>query len=59
MLTLVLALVQSTLMVLTAEAVRVDSLTAPVVLLLTVPVTILRMLESDVKVCGSFPLTLY
>ena len=59
MLTLVLAVVRSTLMALIAEAVKVDSLTAHIVPLLTAPVTILRMLESDVKVCGSFPLTMY
>ena len=59
MLTLVLALVQSTLMVLTAEAVKLDSLTVPIVPLLTALIIILRMLESDVKVCGSFPLTMY
>ena len=52
MLTLVPALVQSILMVLTAEAVKVDSFTAPAVPLLTVLIIIQRMLESDVKVCG-------
>ena len=39
-------------MVLTAEGVKVDSLTAPAVPLLTVLIIIQRMLESDVKVCG-------
>ena len=51
-LTLVPELVQSTLMVLTAEAVKVDSLTAPIVPLLAAPIITLRMLESDVEVCG-------
>ena len=59
MLTLVPALVQSTLMVLTAEAVKVDSLTAPAVPLLTALIIIQRMLESDVKVCDIFPPTVY
>ena len=57
MLTLVLVLDPSAWMRLTVLAVKVDSLTAPVVPLLTVPITTQKMLESDVKVCSE--ITIY
>ena len=52
MLTLVPAQDQSTWTMLDAVEMRIISLTALIVCLLTVPIATWRMLESDVKVCG-------